>query len=349
MIGDVLASTILCEHIRIHFPKATIHYLVNDHTTAVVTGNTSIDKIVLFEKEYKKDKSLFYGFLKTIKKEKYDVVIDVYCKLESNLISYFSKAPLKISYKKWYSKFVYDHVFTYSQNPDTKLGLAIENRLLLLSPIIEEFKKPDLEPQITLTEEEANKAKLLLKQHKINPSDKLIMIGVLGSSPIKSYPLEYLAQVIELMTESYEATFLLNYIPTQKKEVDILLNLCSADSRKKIREKVFCPSLREFIALLSLCDAYVGNEGGATNISKALGIPNFSIFSPWISKAAWLTFNENETNKAVHLTDYVKNDSTLAPKKERKKNAIELYRLFKPEYFTTELLDFLKSVVFSDQ
>ncbi|GMN09455.1 glycosyltransferase family 9 protein [Croceitalea sp. MTPC9] len=349
MIGDVLASTILCEHLKIHFPDSEVHFLINENTTAVVDGNPYIDKTVIFRNNFKKDKSKFYQFLKSVKKENYDVVIDVYCKLESNLISYFSKASIKISYKKWYSKFIYDHLFTYSQNPGTKLGLAIENRLLLLSPIIDKLKKPELAPKIFLSSEEIAKAKDLLKQHKIGASEKLLMIGVLGSSPIKSYPLEYLAKTIDYITEKNDVTLLFNYIPSQKVEVDKLLYLCSEKSRNSIKENLFCPSLRDFLALLSICDAYIGNEGGATNMSKALDIPNFSIFSPWISKTAWLTFNENTANRAVHLADYLQNNLIQITKKERKKNSLELYQLFKPEYFKEELLDFINTEVFPNQ
>ncbi len=348
MIGDVLASTLLCEHLKIHFPDAEVHFLINEHTRAVVDGHPSIDKIVLFKKKYKKERRQFYTFLKGIKKEQYDLVIDVYCKLESNLISYFSRAALKISYEKWYSKFIYDHLFTYSQNPDTKLGLAIENRLLLLSPIIPKLKEPELAPKIFLSKEERRAAEELLRQHKIDTSKKVFMIGMLGSSSIKSYPLDYLAKVIDYITQEYEATLLLNYIPSQKEYVKELLQLCSEKSRESVKENVFCSSLRAFLGLLSICDAYIGNEGGATNMSKALGIPNFSIFSPWISKKAWLTYNENPANYAVHLADYSEKNILSMPKKERKKNSLALYKLFKPEFFKEELLQFIKREVFSE-
>lgn len=349
MIGDVLVSTVICEHLKIHFPEAEVHFLINEHTRAVVDGNPFIDKIVLFENRFKKEKLQFYRFLKEVKSERYDVVIDVYCKLESNLISYFSKAAIKISYKKWYSKFIYDHLFNYSQNPNTKIGLAIENRLLLLSPIITKLKKPEIAPKIFLSKEEVKSAKKLLERHKIDTSKKVFIIGIQGSSPIKSYPLKYLAKVIDYLTEAHEITLLLNYIPSQKSSVLELLNLCSTKSKKAIKENIFCPSLREFLGLLSICDAYIGNEGGATNMSKALDIPNFSIFSPWITKKAWLTYNQNTSNRAVHLADYLENNINLIPKKERKKNSLQLYQRFKPEYFKEELLSFVKNEIFSDQ
>lgn len=348
MIGDVLTSTILCEHLKIHFPESQVHFVINENTQAVVEGNPHIDKVILFKSRYKESKLDFYRFLKLIQKGNYDAVIDVYCKLESNLISYFSKAAIKISYKKWYSKFIYTHLFSYSNDENTKLGFAIENRVLLLSPIIPELKQRDLAPKIHLSNSEIAEAEQLLKKNKIDTSKPILMVGVLGSGPSKSYPLEYLSQVIDFISKDFDVTFLFNYIPSQKGEVEELLALCSEKSKKSIRADVFCPSLRSFISLLGQCDGYIGNEGGASNMSKALGIPNFSIFSPWISKKAWLTFNENSSNQAVHLSDF--NPEILnIPKKERKKNAPEFYKSFKPDFFKVQLRSFIENQVFPNQ
>ncbi|MEM7487036.1 MAG: lipopolysaccharide heptosyltransferase family protein, partial [Bacteroidota bacterium] len=69
MIGDVLSSTILCEHLKIHYPNSEVHFLINENTQAVVVGNPFIDKIVLFKNKYRDNKLGFYGFLRSIKKE----------------------------------------------------------------------------------------------------------------------------------------------------------------------------------------------------------------------------------------------------------------------------------------
>jgi len=347
MIGDVLVSTILCEHIKIHFPEAEVHYLINEHTTAVVEGNPFIDKIVLFENRFKKNKYQFYKFLKNINRENYNVVIDVYSKIESNLITFYSNASIKISFKKWYSSFFYDYLFVPVKNSKSKIGLVIEDRTKLLSPIIPELKEPKIAPKISLSEKEVETAKEFLKFHKIDTSKKMIMIGILGSSPNKSYPLEYLAKVIDYITEEHDVTLLFNYLPSQENSVNALLSFCSSKSRKAIKEKVYCSSLRSFLGVLSICDAYIGNEGGASNMSKALNIPNFSIFSPWISKEAWSTYKQNKANVSVHLADYLGDDFDKIPKKERKKNSLELYQLYKPEYIKEELLEFIENQIFS--
>ncbi|WP_421806802.1 glycosyltransferase family 9 protein [Flagellimonas sp.] len=348
MVGDVLASTILCEHLKIHFPDCEVHYVINESTLAVVEENPFIDKIILFKTEYRESKLGFFKFLKSLKREKYNATIDAYCKLESNLISCFSKSDIKISYKKWYSKFIYTHLFSYSNNPNTTLGHAIENRLILLSPLIQKLEQPNLEPKIHLSTAEKEQAKELLINHQIDTSKPLIMVGLLGSQSSKTYPLAYLVEVLNFISERYRVTFLLNYLPHQSASFTEFLDYCSPKTRNNIKKEVFCPPLRSFIALLDQCDAYIGNEGGSTNIAKSLGIPNFSIFSPWISKTAWLTFNQNQKNQAVHLADFDPEILEM-PKKERKANAEALYQQFKPELFLEQLDSFIQSEVVPDQ
>ena len=343
-IGDVTISSLLCEHLKIHFPACEVHYVIHEHTLAVVEGNPYIDKVIEFKHRYRESKWAFYGFLKSMKRETYYAVIDVYCKLESNLISYFSRSAIKISYRKWYSKGIYTHTLPYVKNTDTALGFAIENRLSLLSPLIETLQKPDLTPKIHLTADEIDAAKQLLAQKQIDTSKPVIMVGLLGSQPDKTYPLAYLAESVHYIAQKFEVTFLLNYMPSQKEKVDEFLKGCPKETRNSIRDDVFCPSLRSFMGLLSQCNAYFGNEGGGSNFSKALGIPNFSIFSPWISKRAWFTFSKNSANRAVHLSDF-RPEILSQRRKYLRKNTLELYAQLKPALFLKSLVSFIEEEV----
>ena len=57
-------------------------------------------------------------------------------------------------------------------------------------------------------------------------------------------------------------------------------------AQKQIYFDVFGETLRDFLAITYHCDALIGNEGGAINMAKALNVPTFTIFSPWIKKEA---------------------------------------------------------------
>ncbi len=146
MIGDVLVSSVLCEHLKNHIPLCQVHYMVNDHTVAVVAENPFIDKIVVFKKDYRDSKKEFYRFLKTISKENYDAVIDIYGKIESNLVTIFSGSKTKIAYPKWYSKILFTHTIPLQPRTAGRTGITMDDRLGLLSPLITEKLDTGIRP-----------------------------------------------------------------------------------------------------------------------------------------------------------------------------------------------------------
>lgn len=343
MIGDVLTSTILFEALRSKYPKAQLHYLINEHTYPVVQNNPFIDNFILFTSEVEKSKIKLFNLAKTIRKEKFDIVIDAYCKLSSNIITVLSGAGIKISKYKWYSSFIYTRPIKYKTESTTVAGLAIENRLQLLEPIDFELSKTIIKPKIYLADSEKEKAKHLLVNSNINLSLPIFMISVLGSGKNKTYPLEYMAHVIDFIVQQTKAQILFNYIPKQIEEAKYVFNGCKPETQKQIFMPVFGTNLREFLALTSFCHALIGNEGGAINMAKALNVPTFTIFSPWIEKKTWASF-ENEKNMTVHLKDYEPEFFEYNEGKQIKKEALTLYQEFKPSYFLSKLKHYLETI-----
>ncbi len=344
MIGDVLTSTIICQNLKEFIPECTVHYMVHSNTIPVLLNNPYIDKIIDFKPEYRENILFFYKFLKSLKKESYNVVIDVYGKLETNLITHFCKAPIKIGYDKWYTRFFYTHPINPINESKLHLGNAIVKRLQLLKPLIKDKKVDELynKPKIFLSDTEKEEALTFLKTKNIDLKSPILMIAILGSGSKKTYPFEYMAQLIEEIVEKSDSTLLFNYIPSQINEVKEIYNLCSEKAQKQIKFNVFSSSLRGFLSILSHCRAIVGNEGGAINMAKALEIPTFSIFSPWIDKEGWALF-EDENNKSVHLNDYKPELFKDKSIKTIKKSSTSLYKEFKPELINIKLNKFIKN------
>ena len=339
MIGDVLASTIICECLKHHFPKAEIHIVANENTLPVLQENPFIDKVIIFKKEYRDSKMVFYRFLKSLKKTEYSAVIDAYGKLESNLITFFAKSNEKIGRRKWYTSWIYSEPIYQPLIPDNEIPLAISNRLMLLDPLISKNKKI-FYPKIFLTPGEWKKAKSTIANLKNTAEEKIIMIGILGSGPEKTYPSKYMAEVLETICENCDAKLLFNYIPIQKKEALEIYNLCSIGTQNRIEIDFYASSLRDFIGILSQCDMLIGNEGGTVNMAKALNIPSFSFFSPFIVKGAWHG-RVYKNHEGIHLRDYKPELFGDMSKKEIKKNIYTLYQNFEPTLFKEEMIHFL--------
>ena len=343
MIGDVLATSILFEAIKDKYPNADLHYVVNSHTYPVVEGNPHIDTFHFFTPEHEKSKRKLWQFSNSLRKQKFDIVIDAYALLTSHIMSLRSKAKTRISIDKGRNSLIYNHTFKNKSKPSTHAGLAIENRMQLLKPLHIDTNKI-VRPKIYLTETERNKAKQILESNGIDLKKPLFMIGVLGSSDNKTYPFQYMAEVINTIVEELpEVQILFNYIPKQEVEAKKIFELCQPKTQSHIFFNVFGKNLRDFLAITSHCNALIGNEGGATNMAKALYVPTFTIFSPWIKKEAWNMFDDGKKHISVHLKDY---DNTsyegVEHPKVLKSKARALYEDFKPVFFKEELVSFLK-------
>ena len=342
MIGDVLTSSILLEALRKEYPEAELHYLIYKHTLPVVENNPHVDKFLLLDPETDQTLKGFISLLKKIRLHEYDVIIDVYSKINTALLNVFSKAKKRISYQKWYTRGAYTDTFKSKGFLETNAGYAIENRMHLLSGLGKRFPV-EIKPKIYLTDAEKAAAKKTLIQAGINVNRPLIMCGILGSSPAKTYPPKYMASVLDYIVEQTDAQLLLNYIPKQASEADKILKLCNSRTQENIFFEVFGNSLREFMAITYHCDALIGNEGGAINIAKALDVPTFSIFSPQIKKENWSIYEDGIFNVSVHINDFSTVLQGLS-KKEITKNSTRFYELLEPSLIFASLEPFLNQI-----
>lgn len=338
MIGDVLASTVLFEAIKKVHPNWEIHYLIQKNTLPVVENNPFIDKIVLY------DETKYGGFFglfhlgKDLKKENYETIIDVYGKLNSLVPTYLSGAKNRIGTYKWYSKLF----LTKTVIPDTICnGTANAFRLLLARTVL----KKDIDqifPKIYLSKSEIESAKNQIINH-FDVRKKIIMISVLGSGKNKSLPSIYMAKVVNQIAAD-DVQLLFNYMPNQYEEAKEIYDLCDAQAQSKINFDFQIKGLRGFLALLSQCDALIGNEGGATNMSKALHIPTFTIYAPWINRNSWNIFEETGWHEIVHLSDYYPEMYQNKHPKNFKKNALEWYDKLNPSLFSYKLQEFVEKI-----
>jgi heptosyltransferase-2 len=366
MIGDVLATSIVCNNLKQIFPDSEIHYLIYPFTKPVVENNPNIDRLIFFEDDLRKSKKALLKFLVSVRREKYDIVIDAYGKLESNLVVGISGAKTKIGFYKKYTSFLYTKTYKEFSVPQTDAGLAIDNRMQLISSFFQRpttndqrpttkdqqpttnnqrpttnDQQPNNRPKIFLTDEEIAHGKKILSDNGI--SGKIYMIGVLGSGQNKTYPFAYMATLLDAIVAQTGATLLFNYMPKQKPEAEAIFALCDGETQKKIRIDIVPGSIREFLAITYHCDALIGNEGGAVNMAKAIGRPTFTIFSTWIKKEAWNSFEDGKSTVSVHLKDLKPELYGAKSAKEMKERAMELYDAFTPDLILPELHRYLQN------
>lgn len=342
MIGDVLVSSILCDNLRKAYPQAQIDYMVYESTIAVLQGNISFDNLILFKDKHQKSKWEYFKLLKSIRAEKYDVVIDAYSKLESWLVVLFSGAKQKISYWKKGRTFLYTDTVKRKRTTNSNLGLIIEQRLALLNPLHLDIELETF-PRIYVTKEEDDFAISLFESHGIDQSKKTVMISIIGSSADKTYPLQYMSQLVDFIADKGDMNILFNYFPKQIEEAKTIYDGCKESTKQKIYFSVLGKNIREFIAIMKHCTMIIGNDGGAINMAKALEKPSFIIFSPWIDKKGWATFEDGINHVSLHLRAFKPDLFQDKTAKTIKKETVSFYKEFTPFLIFPALDTFLET------
>ena len=279
------------------------------------------------------------AFGKQLKKNSYHAVIDAYGKWQSIIPAYYSDAKIRIGHKKSYTSLFYTKTVVPAKNVS---GSAIHHRLQLAEALTGTFPKVEF-PKIYLDENEVGTAKKLISE-KLNPELPLIMVSVLGSGNSKSLPAVQMANTLDIIAGIGKMQLLFNFMPDQQADAKAIYDLCSKSTQEKIVFDFYMKGLRNFMAVLSRCDALIGNEGGAVNMAKGLGIPTFTIYSPWINKASWDMLTGGN-HKAVHLQDYFPELYGDSHPKKFRKNAAELYKKLTPELYRVQLEDFVRKII----
>ncbi|MFH1282078.1 MAG: lipopolysaccharide heptosyltransferase II [bacterium] len=94
-LGDVALTTPIYRNIKEAMPDAHISVLVKDEFSDLLDSNPYIDELIRFNKH----DSLF-SIIKTVRKKGFHYVIDLHANLRSSIITLFSKAKNKVTYKK---------------------------------------------------------------------------------------------------------------------------------------------------------------------------------------------------------------------------------------------------------
>lgn len=340
-IGDVLTSSVIAENLKQINPEIEVHFFCYKPAVSVLENNPFIDKIVSFEEKKLKKISVLNQYANQIKSSNYDVVLDPYAKLQSRFIVLKSRAKRRISYDKPFFKHIYTDVVEKMTIPSPETSCtAIDNRVSLVTPLMNKPQNLALHPKIYLTEEEIKEGKELLENAQLDFSRKTLMIGILGSGEDKSWPIDYMIQLISHIQKYYNFNLLFNYIPSQQPTVDKIL--AGLNSTKKIYPEIMGKNVREFLKILYHCDALVGNEGGAVNMAKALDVPTFSIYSPHKFPADWGCFEDGHKHVSVHFQDLDKRTIDKASVKELIRHTQKYYKKLNYTYVRAEADKFLQ-------
>lgn len=266
-LGDVVHSLPFLNVIRTCFPKAEIHWVIAKGLEGLLEGHPMVNKLWIINKDaWKKIKNVkgtineLKGLFKELKKEKFDLVVDLQGLLRSGVLTAATGAPVRIGFAEARegSKLFYTHkveggrdihaVDRYLKIADF-LGCDITD---IRFPFPLHFKSSII-TNYSLPEDYAVIVPGARWKTKVWPSKKF---GKLSSK-------------LPIMT----------VIVGSKTDIDIA-NEIAALSKGKATSLADKTDLKELIEVIRNARFMVSNDSGPMHIAAALGIPVFAIFGP---------------------------------------------------------------------
>lgn len=246
-IGDVIHSTALFRSLKNFDPDLSIHYLTFKTPSLLIENDPDLDKVwVLENKSYK----TLIKISKELKKEKFDVFINLQPSIRTKFLSFITQAKFNLTYKKTF-----------------KLH-AVENFWHTAKPLFKDIVLPD-ELKLHLPEQAKEKISSL--------DENKILIGFnIGTSPSRQgrkWPIKYWKKLAKEILDNYDCEIILTGSKEDSEEAKKFL-----DISPKI--KSFCGKLNivESAALLSKCNLAISSDTGPLHIATAVGTPVIGLY-----------------------------------------------------------------------
>lgn len=264
-MGDSILTLSSLQYIKEVLPQSILTYAIPGWILPLYRNvDIAADSLVSLPKKGLRAHLQFFIWLK---KEKFDVVIDLHQRASSGRFLRLSSFILGYRY--------------FFHNHHQKNGSFVHDQGVIKANI-----QRDLDAVwsvLTKGIKMANlKLPLFLNYPPLmkNDSTKInqICMGIVATRAVKMWPLEYYAEIACRIAKADPACKIVVPLSKSAQDVELQSKLSSYDLPKQL-EFVFSP-LPELPSTIARSRLYVGNDTGLKHIAVATGVPSFTFFGP---------------------------------------------------------------------
>ncbi|NOY77689.1 MAG: glycosyltransferase family 9 protein [Calditrichaeota bacterium] len=276
-LGDFLLSTPVLRALRDRFPQAEISLLVRSYQEPVARNNRNLNDILVFQEVgYRWRPKSLWSFLRKLRSG-FDLVVVLNTVSHSNtsdVLAWLTGARYilgssHLRFPGTSRNFFYNLEVPYQ---DDGKHQSVKN-LEIVSYL--NVSTTNFREEITLLPEEQAWARRYLKKLKFTFDRPILGIHP-GAGKIENrWPVEKFAETAERFGRKHGAQIAIFHGPSEKALADRLLKEVTVPA--KIISDL---TLREFAAVISQADLFLGNDTGTTHVAAAVGTPLVVIFGP---------------------------------------------------------------------
>ena len=272
-IGDVVWAIPAFWAVKNAFPQADVSVLVRKPNRDLLSDDPHIDKIFQVDQQ-----SVFKGLqlLKSIRREKFDLLFDLRADDRGAFISFFSGAKMRAAlyYQglHWRNK-----MFTHLANPpkakERIFGAAEQSLKIIRSFGIQETTSI---PQIFVSTATKNKMGRLLAAENIASKNGYVTINPFSRWSYKEWGIDKWRQITFFIWQKYKMPALILGSEEEKGRADEL-TVANPSPTYNLAGKT---TLQEMAGLLQMSRLHIGVDSAAPHIAAAVGTPTLTIYGP---------------------------------------------------------------------
>lgn len=291
-LGDVVLTTGAVSLLKQAYPEARVTMLVRPVVREAVENNPVVDEVIVFD--YKaKENSLgkMKAMVREIRRRKFDLSISFDRKLRPALLAWLARIPVRVGPDRVFDDkpsrvtWLYTKVVHIPHDlDDTLQGETYQRIVRGFAGMEENVKARPVMARIEAVNRD--KAESLFK--RLPKARFKIALCVKGTFPLKTWPKEYFAQVVDELAGAYNASFFVVGAPGDRSYADEVI----ACMRTPVEN--FCgeTNLVDLAAVISMSDMFITVDTGATHIAATTGVPMVTMYG-CTSPRRWHPYNDN--------------------------------------------------------
>ena len=305
-IGDAVMTTPAVHTIRKNFPDAEITMLAVPWVADIFRMNPDVDNLFIYDKKH-----LYQGKMKgplklakDLKTFAFDMAILLQNSFEAAFITKMAGIPIRAGYKRDGRGLLLTHGVPvsaatkkkhhvhYYQDMLAALGLVPGGNALRL-PLLEKLEAKAigfvdcLKHQNPISHEDSNQMETSKGLAPIQPlnNDK-VDIPVIGFNPgaafgpAKQWPVDKFCQLAELISKNYgdSGCIIMVFGTEADSKAAEKIRTSSERTLYHVLDMTAKTSLKQAMALIKCCDAFITNDSGLMHVAAGLNTPSIAIF-----------------------------------------------------------------------
>lgn len=263
-IGDVVLSTVVLKNLRQAFPNATLDFLTEYPSKEVVFGNPNVDTVFAFNIKEETGLSL----IMKIRRQRYDLVIDLFGNPRSAIVAYCSGAKYRMGYRFGWRKYCYNIVVEPRGGEVHNTEFNLDALKAINVPVTEKS------PFFPVSEEARVFADDFFRKESLS-GKFVVAINPGGGWYTKRWRAKSYAELGDRLRAEFDACIIITWGPGEEKLAEEIRSAMGGSATLIPRS-----TLKELGAILERCSLMVTNDSGPMHIAAVLGTPIVAIYGP---------------------------------------------------------------------